>query len=256
MFSPSASVWGLASDLSLPFTDGSNLALSALRSRPPLTGSRPRLRGRHRCFMDGAVLHNSHSCGESMHRHPDGFAQGMGRPPSQACFELPGTLECKLRVVSSQSLLHKLSLVFFAISFFLPGLAIVWGAVHEWRDWESLSQSGLAAQARVTRLWIDTDADGSSFEVAYEYEVERDGENRMYQGTGNVDSRTYNGLAVGAPVSIRYAATRPSLSMLIEADSPRWALRWVFIFFAVAWNGAVVAMLWMMATKDMTPSND
>lgn len=124
--------------------------------------------------------------------------------------------------------------VVFAALFFAVGLMFAWGFGSQWFDIQLLER-GSEIQGRVLSVEEtgDTTDDGVQrvfTDIRYSYVVN----DRTYSQKTYLDGGKPDSLKAGSPITVRYAPSRPSLSMLPEQfERKRKEASWIPTFFGM-----------------------
>lgn len=107
------------------------------------------------------------------------------------------------------------------------GVFGVWPRMERQKLREDLLRSeSVPAVGTITRMWTTKDKSSTTYHAVYAYDVLH----KHYQAEAQVTKRAYSFLGVEHSVSLRYAASRPDLS-LIEGEivTPAWLVLLVFV---------------------------
>lgn len=121
----------------------------------------------------------------------------------------------------------------------------VWPRVErqKLRD-DLLSRESVPAVGMVTRIWTTQQKNSLRYHVAYTYSVLK----KIYDAEADVSRQAYTFLKVRHSVGLRYAASRPDLSMLDgEIVTPAWPF--LFVFIPVIVSGIVLAFVALKQKK-------
>jgi hypothetical protein len=98
----------------------------------------------------------------------------------------------------------------FTVMFLGFGLLAMGAALAEQFTRRQLNMTGIIATATITRLDIETDDEGTSYSVTYQYVVS----DQVYTSSTSLTREFYNILSVGQPIEIRYLPNEPATSRL------------------------------------------
>ena len=96
---------------------------------------------------------------------------------------------------------------------------------RELKVWQSLRERGQKTTARVDRLYVDNQQDGTTYVVVYSFAPKADGgikaEARII-GKGGVSQKLFKRLRLGAGVRVRYDASNPAINRIEDSDTLLW----------------------------------